>query len=40
VFVVNGPFGEVLLPDIPDVVLEVDVQAGKMIVRLMPNLLP
>jgi 16S rRNA processing protein RimM len=40
VWVVNGPLGEVLLPVIDDVVLEVDDDARTAKVRLLPGLLP
>lgn len=39
VFVVKGPRGEVLLPNIEEVVLRVDLEAGTMIVHLLPGLL-
>jgi len=38
VYVVDGPFGEVLLPAIADVVQEVDLQNGEMLVNLLPGL--
>jgi 16S rRNA processing protein RimM len=34
VFVVRGPGGELLLPDIPEVILEIDPEAGRMVVRI------
>ncbi|NPV68557.1 MAG: 16S rRNA processing protein RimM [Anaerolineae bacterium] len=41
VFVVTGGLrGEVLIPDIADVVLEVDVENGRITVALLPGLLP
>jgi 16S rRNA processing protein RimM len=40
VFIVDGPFGEVLLPDIQDVVKEVDLENAQMIVHLLDGLLP
>lgn len=40
VWVVNGPFGEVLIPVIDDVVLEIDDDASAIRVRLLPGLLP
>ena len=40
VYVVRGPFGELLLPDIAEVILEIDVAAGVMQVALMPGMLP
>jgi 16S rRNA processing protein RimM len=38
VFVVNGSSGELLLPDIDEVVVSIDVDAKRMIVRLLPGL--
>jgi len=40
VFVVRGPFGEILLPDIDDVIVQIDNEARSMIIRPMPGLLP
>jgi len=40
VFVVNGSRGEILLPNIPAVVLSADLEAGTMTVHLLPGLLP
>lgn len=40
VWVVQGPLGEVLLPVIDDVVLQVDIDARTAEVRLLPGLLP
>jgi 16S rRNA processing protein RimM len=40
VYVVRGPLGEILLPAIDDVILEVDVPGGKMVVSLMEGMLP
>jgi 16S rRNA processing protein RimM len=34
VYVIRGPRGEVLVPDIDEVILQVDVVAGRMVVRL------
>ncbi len=39
VYVVRGPRGEVLLPAMDDVVLELDLEAKRMTVRLLPGLL-
>ena len=39
VFIVKGARGEVLLPNIEEVVLKVDLEAGTMIVHLLPGLL-
>ena len=38
VFVVSGQFGDILLPDIPDVVQEIDFENGRMVVQLLPGL--
>ncbi len=38
VYVVNGDRGEVLLPAIPDVIRQVDLDAGLMTVHLLPGL--
>ena len=40
VWVVEGPFGEVLLPVIDDVVLDIDDSTGSIRVKLLPGLLP
>jgi 16S rRNA processing protein RimM len=40
VWVVSGPFGEVLLPVIDDVVLDVDEDAGVIFVKVLPGLMP
>jgi len=39
VFVIDGPDGQHLVPDIPDVVLAVDVATGRIVIRPMPGLL-
>lgn len=39
VYVVRGPRGEVLLPAVEDVVLELDLEAGEMVVHLLPGML-
>ena len=39
VFVVRGPRGEVLLPAIEDVILELDTEERKMTVHLLPGML-
>jgi 16S rRNA processing protein RimM len=39
VFIIDGPGGELLVPDIPDVVLEVDVAGGRVVIRPLPGLL-
>lgn len=40
VYVVRGPGGEILIPAIRDVVVELDPAAGKLIIAPMPGLLP
>lgn len=40
VFVVQGSRGEILLPDIDDVIKEIDFENGRMTVHLLPGLLP
>ena len=40
VYVVQGPQGEILVPAIDDVVKEVDVGAGRMVVEPMEGMLP
>jgi 16S rRNA processing protein RimM len=40
VIVVQGPEGEALLPSIPQVVRDVDLEAGEMHVHLLPGLIP
>jgi 16S rRNA processing protein RimM len=39
VFVINGPLGEVLLPDTPEIIKQIDFENGRMTVYLMPGLL-
>jgi 16S rRNA processing protein RimM len=39
VFVVDGPGGQHLIPDIPDVVIQVDVDGGRIVIRPLPGLL-
>lgn len=39
VYVVRGPWGEVLLPAVKDVVLKLDIEARQMVVNLLPGLL-
>jgi 16S rRNA processing protein RimM len=39
VYVVRGPRGEVLLPAIEDVILELDVERREMVVHLLPGML-
>jgi 16S rRNA processing protein RimM len=39
VFLVRGPRGEVLLPSVEDVILQLDLEARKMIVHLLPGML-
>jgi 16S rRNA processing protein RimM len=40
VYVVNGPYGEVLIPAVDDVVRQVDLGAGVITVEIVPGLLP
>ena len=40
VYVVEGPLGEVLLPAIAEVVQDVDLQNRRMVVKLLPGLVP
>ena len=40
VYLVKGPRGEVLLPAVDDVIIEVDVAGGRMVVSLMEGMLP
>lgn len=40
VYIVEGPFGELLLPAIAEVVQAVDLQNGRMVVQLLPGLIP
>jgi 16S rRNA processing protein RimM len=40
VYVVRGPQGDVLVPAIDDVVREIDVAGGRMVVELMEGMLP
>ena len=39
VVVVRGPRGEVLLPVLPDVIVRVETEAGRMVVRVPPGLI-
>jgi 16S rRNA processing protein RimM len=38
VFVIRSPEGELLLPDIDEVIREIDLESGRVIVRLLPGL--
>lgn len=38
VFIVRGPFGDILLPDTPEVVQDIDFEHGRMVVHLLPGL--
>jgi 16S rRNA processing protein RimM len=38
VYVIRGPFGEILLPAVDEVVREVDPASGRMVVHLLPGL--
>lgn len=40
VFVVRGPRGEILVPGVDDVVQEIDIERGRMVIELVPGLLP
>lgn len=40
VFIVQGPYGEVLLPDVPHVIQAIDFEVGIITVALLPGLLP
>jgi 16S rRNA processing protein RimM len=40
VWVLEGPFGQILLPVIDDVVLEIDEDAGEILVYVLPGLMP
>jgi 16S rRNA processing protein RimM len=40
VYIVAGPLGELLIPAIADVVQSIDLEAGRVIVRPLPGLLP
>jgi 16S rRNA processing protein RimM len=40
VYVVHGPWGEVLLPAVEEVVLELDLELKRMVVHLLPDMLP
>jgi len=40
VFVIRGDLGEILLPNIPEVIQDIDFTANTMIVHLLPGLLP
>jgi 16S rRNA processing protein RimM len=39
VFLVRGPRGEILLPSVEDVILQLDLEARKMIVHVLPGML-
>lgn len=39
VFVVDGPKGQYLLPDIPDVIKNVDIENGRLVIHPIPGLL-
>lgn len=40
VFVVQGPYGELLLPDVAEIIQAIDFETGTMAVALLPGLLP
>ena len=39
VFVVDGPTGQHLLPDIPDVIKEIDIEGGRIVIQPLPGLI-
>jgi 16S rRNA processing protein RimM len=39
VFVVDGPRKQYLIPDIPDVVREIDLEEGRVVIHAMPGLI-
>jgi 16S rRNA processing protein RimM len=39
VYIIHGPRGEILLPAIEDVILELDIEREKMVVHLLPGML-
>lgn len=39
VFVVDGPSGQHLLPDIPDVIKEIDIEGGRIAIQPLPGLI-
>ena len=39
VFVVRGPRGETLIPVIEDVIVDIDIEAGQLTIRVLPGLL-
>lgn len=39
VFVIRGPLGEILVPDIPDVILNIDLDARRVVIRPLPGML-
>jgi 16S rRNA processing protein RimM len=40
VFIVNGPAGEILVPDISQVIRDINFENGRLVVRLLPGLRP
>jgi 16S rRNA processing protein RimM len=38
VFLIRGPRGEILLPSVEDVILQLDIEARKMVVHLLPGM--
>jgi 16S rRNA processing protein RimM len=40
VYVVSGTYGEVLIPAIDDVIRDVDLTAGVILIEIIPGLLP
>lgn len=39
VYGIHGSYGEILVPDNPELILEVDIQAGKMVIQLLPGMI-
>jgi 16S rRNA processing protein RimM len=39
VFIVHGPLGEILIPAIEDVVVSLELETGRLVIRLLPGLL-
>jgi 16S rRNA processing protein RimM len=39
VFIIHGPLGELLIPAIADVVVGLELEAGRLVIRLLPGLL-
>lgn len=39
VYGIHGDYGEILVPDNPELVLEIDLNAGKMVIQLLPGMI-